>query len=160
MGPTPIGARGATDQHSQLQLFIDGPDDKVILFATVKERGLEVAIPPALPEHEDFAYLGGHGLGELLEAERRGTTLAVTRAGRPNGTITLERLDAPALGELLMLLEAATAFAGPLYGCDPYDQPGVEEGKKLAFGLLGRKGYEAHGREAQAGLARDGRFVL
>jgi glucose-6-phosphate isomerase len=142
-GPTPLAARGATDQHSQLQLFMEGPDDKVILFVDVKERGGDVAIPPVF-ESEEYAYLGGLSLGKLIDAERRGVTAALTKAGRPNLTIVIERCDAPAMGELMLLWEAATAFAGPIYGVDPYDQPGVEAGKKIAFGLLGRKGYEQY----------------
>ncbi|MBI4510700.1 MAG: glucose-6-phosphate isomerase [Deltaproteobacteria bacterium] len=163
VGPTPVAARGATDQHSQVQLFMEGPDDKVILFLTVKERGLEVQIPRGvLGEYDDFAYLGGHGLGELLDAERKGTQLALTREGRPTATITLERQDAIALGELLMLFQAATAFAGSLYGVDPYDQPGVEEGKRLAFGLIGRKGHEAYAEAASQVMKAlgDPRFIL
>jgi glucose-6-phosphate isomerase len=144
LGPTPLPARGATDQHSLLQLFMEGPDDKVFLFVDVRERGVDVPIPPSLPQIPDYGYLPGHTLGELIDAERRGTTAALTRAGRPNATITLERCDAPALGELLLLLEATTAFAGPIYGVDPYDQPGVEAGKRIAFALLGRKGYEKY----------------
>jgi glucose-6-phosphate isomerase len=141
-GPTPLAVRGATDQHSQLQLFAEGPDDKVILFLDVKERGVDVPIPAVFGELDEYGYLGGHSLGELIDAERRGTTAALTRAGRPNATLTIERLDAPSLGELMLLWEAATAFAGPIRGVDPYDQPGVEAGKRIAFGLLGRKGYE------------------
>lgn len=160
MGPTPLPARGATDQHSQVQLFMEGPDDKVVIFVRVREKGVEVPIPGGVLEHDDFAYLGGHGLGELLDAEQRGTQLALTRRRRPTATITIERLDAPALGELLFLFQAATAFAGPLYGVDPYDQPGVEEGKRLAFGQLGRRGFEAEGRAAAAGAPRDPRFVV
>ena len=99
-------------------------------------------IPRLLSELDDFAYLGGRGMEELLDAERRGTQLALAAAGRPSATITLPRLDARALGEVLLLLEAATAFAGPLYGVDPYDQPGVEAGKRIAFALMGRAGYE------------------
>lgn len=157
-GPTPIAGRGATDQHSQLQLFVEGPDDKVVLFLSVRERGVELPIPQAGASLGDLGYLAGHGLGELLEAERRGTQMALARAGRPTGVIRLERADARALGELIMLLEAATALAGPLYGVNPFDQPGVEEGKRLTFGLLGRSGFERYAAWAEA--KHDERFVL
>jgi len=143
VGPTPIAARGATDQHSQLQLYAEGPADKVFLFLAPAERGAEIRIPAgrfaAIPE---LGYLDGHGMGELLDAEMRGTIASLTRRGRPSATITLERVDAQSLGELMMLLMAATAFAGPLYGVDPFDQPGVEEAKQLAYAALGRPGFE------------------
>jgi glucose-6-phosphate isomerase len=160
VGPTPIAARGATDQHSQLQLYVEGPADKVILFVTTAERGVEVAIPAGdLGDEPELGYLAGHGLGELLDAELCGTARSLTRRGRPNATITLARIDAPAVGELLMLFEAATAFAGPLYGIDPYDQPGVEEAKRLAYAALGRPGYEAEAADLAAASASDPRYV-
>jgi glucose-6-phosphate isomerase len=143
-GPTPIAARGATDQHSQLQLYAEGPADKVVLFLTARERGVEVTIPAGelASSQPDYAYLAGKGLGQLLDAELVGTMGSLRRRGRPVGLLSLARVSAPALGELLMLLEAATAYAGPLYGVDPYDQPGVEEAKRLTFAALGRPGYE------------------
>jgi glucose-6-phosphate isomerase len=143
-GPTPVAARGATDQHSQLQLYAEGPPDKVVLFLTARERGVEVRIPDsALAKSQpDYAYLAGKGFGELLDAELRGTMGSLARRRRPNGLLSLPRVNAVSLGELLMLLEAATALAGPLYGVDPYDQPGVEEAKRLAYAALGREGYQ------------------
>jgi glucose-6-phosphate isomerase len=143
VGPTPVAARGATDQHSQLQLYVEGPRDKVVLFLTVKERGGEVTIPASelAASQPDYAYLAGKGLGELLDAELRGTMGSLLGRKRPVGLLQLTRVSAAAVGELLMLLEAATAFAGPLYGVDPYDQPGVEEAKRLAYAALGREGY-------------------
>ena len=141
VGPTPIPAVGATDQHAQVQLFIEGPKDKVVSFIAVDEP---VSGDVTMPESAgDLAYLSGHTLFELLDAERRGTALALARNGRPSLTIHLPRLDAEQLGGLFFLFEAATAFAGELLDIDAFDQPGVEEGKRLAFGLLGRKGYEA-----------------
>jgi glucose-6-phosphate isomerase len=142
-GPTPVAARGATDQHSQLQLYAEGPVDKAVLFLTAKERGRDVRIPDSelARSQPDYAYLAGRTMGELLDAELRGTMGSLAKRGRPHGLIELPRVDAAALGELLMLLEAATALAGPLYGVNPYDQPGVEEAKRLAFAALGREGY-------------------
>jgi glucose-6-phosphate isomerase len=143
VGPTPIAARGATDQHSQLQLYVEGPTDKVVLFLTATERGVEVPIPSSelARSQPDYAYLAGKGLGQLLDAELKGTMGSLLRRRRPAGLLALKRVTAAALGELLVLLEAATAHAGPLYGVDPYDQPGVEEAKRLAYAALGREGY-------------------
>jgi glucose-6-phosphate isomerase len=145
VGPTPIAARGATDQHSQLQLYAEGPDDKSYLMVSVAERGTEVRVPDTelARSAPDFAYLAGRGLGELLDAELAGTTSSLVRRGRPLGSLRLARASAESLGALIMLLEATTAFAGPLYGVDPFDQPGVEEAKRLTFAALGRPGFEA-----------------
>ena len=161
-GPTPIAARGATDQHSQLQLFAEGPDDKSYLFLGVSERANELRIPDSelAQSQNEYKYLVGHGIGELLDAELLGTTSSLVRRGRPVGKLTLSRVTADALGELLMLLEATTAFAGPLYGVDPFDQPGVEEAKRLAFAALGRPGYEALRAELEKVPKPDPKYVL
>lgn len=141
-GPTPMGAVGATDQHSLLQLLMEGPNDKVTIFVAVEEPRVDLPIPKGFEDQPDVKYLNGITFNTLLAAEQRATAAALAAAGRPSITITLPRLDAFALGELMMLLEIATGFAGPLYGVDPYDQPGVEAGKRYACGLLGRPGYE------------------
>jgi glucose-6-phosphate isomerase len=161
VGPTPIAARGATDQHSQLQLYAEGPDDKTFLLLGARERGVELTMPASrISQRPAYEYLAGRGMGELLDAELRGTRASLTRRGRPNAAITLERVDAGALGELLLLLEAATAFAGPLYRIDPYDQPGVEEAKRLAYGALGRDGFAEYARQLDALPSPDARYVF
>ena len=142
-GPTPLASVGATDQHSLLQLFMEGPRDKVVLFVSVDDPGPDVTIPGRHPDIPSLAYLGGHSLGQLLDAERRATAEALRREGRPNATIRLPRVDARMLGELFMLLQVATVYAGALYGVDPLDQPGVELGKVLTYGLMGRDGFQA-----------------
>jgi glucose-6-phosphate isomerase len=142
-GPTPLAAVGATDQHSLLQLLMEGPHDKVVLFVAVGDPGVDVTIPGRHPEIPALSYLGGHTLGGLLDAERRATAEALRREGRPNATFVLPRVDARSLGELFMLLEIAAVYAGALYGVDPLDQPGVELGKVLTYGLMGRDGFEA-----------------
>ncbi len=143
VGPTPLPAVGATDQHSQVQLFMEGPRDKVVVFLAVADPGSDVSIPRLHPEIDQLGYLGGHSLAELLDAERRATAEALRRRGRPNMTLEVERITPETLGGLFMLFEIATVFAGALYGVDPLNQPGVELGKELTYGLLGRKGYEA-----------------
>ena len=143
LGPTPLASVGATDQHSLVQLFMEGPHDKVVLFVGVEDRGGDVVVPERHPEIAALSYLGGHGLGELLETERRATAEALRRRGRPSAAFLLPRVDAGSLGQLIMLFQVATVYAGALYGVDPLDQPGVELGKTLTYGLMGRDGYEA-----------------
>ncbi len=154
VGPTPVKAIGATDQHSQVQLYMEGPYDKTVTFLTVDQRGEDLEIPRAYEELPELAYLGGHTMGELISAERQATASALARHGRMNMTLRLPRVDAHALGELLMLLQIATVYAGELYGIDPLDQPGVELGKQLTYGLMGRAGYKA-----EAGDSPDPRWV-
>ncbi|MHB8764956.1 MAG: glucose-6-phosphate isomerase [Deferrisomatales bacterium] len=142
-GPTPVNARGTTDQHSQVQLYMEGPHDKVVTFVEAAELRREVPLPAVFPGEEEVEYLQGKSLGQLLAAEKRATEAALTQNGRPNLTLRLPRADAHAVGQLLYLLEVATVFAGGLLGVDPLDQPGVELGKQLTFALMGRPGYEA-----------------
>ncbi|RMH23278.1 MAG: glucose-6-phosphate isomerase [Gemmatimonadetes bacterium] len=143
VGPTPLPALGAVDQHAQVQLFMEGPHDKVVVFVRAEPHGDPVAIPDHRGADETLGYLAGHTLAELLDAERRATTEALRRGGRPSLTIDAGRLDAEALGGLFLLWEYATVYAGALYGVDPLDQPGVELGKRLTYGLMGRPGFEA-----------------
>jgi glucose-6-phosphate isomerase len=145
LGPTPVAAVGATDQHSQVQLFMEGPFDKVITFAIVEDLGVDVKIPPPASEPglpPDLAYLPGHTLSELLRAEYEATSSALAQMGRMNCTLRLPDLTAETMGELIMFFQLATGYAGVWYGIDPFDQPGVELGKRLTYAAMGRPGYE------------------
>jgi glucose-6-phosphate isomerase len=142
VGPTPLAALGATDQHSQVQLFMEGPADKTVTFVAVAGRESRSPIPKLYPDVADLAYLGGHALGALLDVERRATAGALARRGRPNMTIELDAVDAWHVGALIYLLELATAYAGELYGVNAFDQPGVELGKQFTYAMLGRPGSE------------------
>ena len=141
-GPTPLPALGAPDQHAQLQLFMEGPRDKVVVFLgrAVPER--DVPVPRPFPAKPALSYLGGSTLFGLLDDERRATAEALRRESRPNMTIMVDRIDARSVGGLIMLFQTAAAYAGALYGVDPLNQPGVELGKALAAGLMGRPGAE------------------
>jgi glucose-6-phosphate isomerase len=151
VGPTPVGAVGATDQHSQVQLFMEGPFDKVITFATVDDLGVDVTIPvgshgetggeQSLPP--DLKYLQGHTLGELLRAEYGATSAALAQMGRMSCTLSLPDLTAASIGETIMFFQLATGYAGAWYGVDPFDQPGVELGKRLTYAAMRRPGYTA-----------------
>jgi glucose-6-phosphate isomerase len=159
-GPTPVKALGATDQHSQVQLYIEGPFDKTITFLAELEGGDDVQIPSAYPQHAELAYLGGHTMGELLRTEMLATEAALTQRGRMNMTIEVPRVDARALGGLFMLLQIATVYAGHLYGIDPMDQPGVELGKQLTYGIMGRPGFEERRAEWEGRSPKDDAFVM
>jgi glucose-6-phosphate isomerase len=146
-GPTPVGAVGVTDQHSQVQLFMEGPYDKVISFVVVDDLGVDLPIPSRDGLPADLAYLPGHSLGELLRAEYAATSAALARMGRMNCTVRLSALSAQAFGELIMFFQLATGYAGVWYGVNPFDQPGVELGKKLTFAAMGRPGYQVEPQE-------------
>ena len=158
-GPTPVKAVGATDQHSQVQLYVEGPFDKAVVFLGAREFGRELPIPDLKMSEPDLGYLQGVEFGRLLNAERRATAYALTRAGRPNMTLELDRIDAAHIGALLYLLEAATLYGGGFYGVNPLDQPGVEAGKKATYALMGRAGYEAARREMEE-FSKRGRMEL
>ena len=161
VGPTPIAALGATDQHSQVQLFMEGPADKTVAFLAVAQRPEALPIPARHAEVPELAYLGGRTLGELLDVELRATAGALARRGRPNFTITLDRVGAEAVGGLIMLLEIATAYAGELYEVDAFNQPGVELGKQFAYALLGRPDADPAARAEWDALPRpDARWSI
>lgn len=146
VGPTPLPARGTTDQHSQVQLFVEGPNDKWVTFVGVGAPRRELPIPGAGPA----PYLDGVDLGELLRAEMRGTAVALASAGRPTAGWSLPSICAESVGQLFFALELQTAYQGALYGIDAYDQPGVEAGKIAAFSLIGREGYESERERIEA----------
>ncbi len=141
-GLTPVNALGVTDQHSQTQLYMEGPFDKVTIFLAVEQFGQSMPIPSLYEDLPDLHYLGGHSLEELLQVERKATEYAMLQAGRPSMTISVPEVNAFTMGQLFYLLEVQTAFAGGLYNINPFDQPGVELGKKLTYGMMGRQGYE------------------
>ena len=141
-GPTPLPAVGVTDQHAQVQLFIEGPADKVIIFLALTGSRPDIEIGTHRASVPSADYLGGRTLGQLMDAERLATAEALRRGGRANMTLEMESLDASTLGELFMLMSVATVYAGALYDVNPLDQPGVELGKRLTYGLMGRKGYD------------------
>lgn len=142
VGQTPVAALGTTDQHSQVQLYMEGPNDKVFTFWAVGKFDEPGRIPKTKTGFESFDYLAGQSLAKLIDAERRSTAAALAANGRPNCTLTLDRVDEEHLGAFLQMMEFQTAFMGELLDINAFDQEGVELGKKFTFGLMGRKGYE------------------
>lgn len=155
-GFTPIKALGTTDQHSQVQLYREGPNDKVLGLVGVDTFGdCDVTIPAGL-EVDALAYLEGKPMSVLLNAERRATEYAFVASQRPNYTIRFPKVDAYHVGEFIWLWQMATAYAGLLLDIDAYNQPAVELGKQATFALMGRPGYEDLRTEVDATLtARD-----
>lgn len=141
IGPTPLKALGATDQHSQIQLYNEGPNDKVINFIRVKEFDTNLEIPKIF-EYTGIGYLGGKTINELINAEAESTKVALVDYERPNVTITLDKVTPYNVGQLLYMLEVQTAIAGELYNINTFNQPGVEQAKNYTYALMGRAGYE------------------
>ena len=149
-GQTPVAALGTTDQHLQVQLYMEGPNDKVFTFWAVNKFSAAGRIPKDRTGYEAFDYLAGQSLGKLIDAERRATAAALTENGRPNCTFTLDRVDEEHLGAFLQLMEFETAFIGEMLNINAFDQDGVELGKKYTFALMGRKGYDEYSQRFDA----------
>ncbi len=141
IGPTPVKALGVTDQHSQIQLYNEGPNNKIINFIRVKEFDTTMEIPNIF-EYTGLNYLGGKTVNQLLNAEADSTRVALADYQRPTVTITLDKVDPYNVAQLLYMLEVQTAIAGELYGINTFNQPGVEQAKNYTYALMGRAGYE------------------
>ena len=139
-GQTPINALGATDQHSQIQLYREGPNDKIINIIEVSRFDNTLRIPVVLESLREIDYLRGKSMNKLMAAELRGTMDALKKSHRPVSRIILPRVNAHTIGQLLYMLEVETAMAGRLYNVQTFDQPGVEEGKEIARARMGGKG--------------------
>ncbi len=142
VGQTPVKALGVTDQHSQIQLYREGPFDKVVTFIAVEKFRADVTISKGCENFPDVNFLCGHTMGELINTERKATEYALTAANRLNYTIYMPEVNAFTIGELLFLFEMETAYIGEMLNIDAFNQPGVEGGKNATYALFGRKGYE------------------
>ena len=137
-GTTPIRAVGTVDQHSQLQLYLDGPADKMFSLVMLAQAG-GPRMPAKLAD-ASLAYLAGKRMGDLIDAEQRATAQTLIHNGRPTRIFHIERLDAQSMGALLMHYMIETMIAAELWGVNAFDQPAVEQGKVLARQYLGEKG--------------------
>jgi glucose-6-phosphate isomerase len=158
-GPTPVRAVGVTDQHSQVQLYVEGPFDKWFTLLAVDAPDHTVEIPGLRGGGEGPDSLAGRTLNELFHAEREGTRIALTEAGRPNLSIRFPAVTPHALGQYLYMMEVAVAVMGEHYDVDAFDQPGVEAGKVAAYALMGRAGYEERRREIERASSGERRVV-
>lgn len=161
-GQTPVRALGTTDQHSQIQLYVQGPNDKLITLLAVEQREADLALgsEDLFEAAPGLSYLAGHRLGEVFEIEQVATEMALARAGRPTLVWRIPSVGAHVLGQLFQVYEIACALAGALLHVNPFDQPGVEEGKNLTYGALGREGYETKGLELESYRARRDSWIV
>ncbi|MFH1230326.1 MAG: glucose-6-phosphate isomerase [Planctomycetota bacterium] len=160
VGPTVINALGVTDQHSQIQLYNEGPNNKLIIFVEVENHKDKIVIPNLFRNDESASFLAGHSLQELMLAEKKGTEYSLIQNRRPNYTIRLKNISEETIGALLYFWELTTAYAGKLYKVNPYNQPGVEAGKRATFGLMGRKGFDKEVPEIADTLTKDKRWII
>lgn len=158
VGPTPVKALGVTDQHSQVQLYIEGPYDKVFTFLSVEKYSTTVTVPSTKEKH----YLEKHTLNELIKCEEEATRTALTKQSRPNCTIVLPEISEYTIGQVFYMLELAAAYMGELLEINAFDQPGVELGKVLTYGLMGRSGFEKEKKEIEDFLSskKDSKYIV
>ncbi|MCM1195055.1 MAG: glucose-6-phosphate isomerase [Corallococcus sp.] len=159
-GQTPVKALGVTDQHSQVQLYNEGPYDKVVTFLEVENFRSDCVIPNGCEEYPDVNFLCGHSLAELMNNELFATRYNLTRCGRMNYTVSMDKVDERNVGSLIYLLQMQTAYAGELLNIDAYNQPGVEGGKNATYALFGRKGYENTAREMENAVKDSGKYII
>lgn len=159
-GQTPVKALGVTDQHSQVQLYNEGPYDKVITFLEVRNFRSDYTIPQGCEDMPDVNFLCKHTLAELMNNELFATRYNLTRRGRMNYTIVMDKVDEYNIGSLIYLLQMQTAYAGALLNIDAYNQPGVEGGKNATYALFGRKGYEDKAAEMANAFKDNGKYII
>jgi len=160
VGPTPIKALGATDQHSQVQLYREGPNDKLIVFLEVAEHPRDARVPDAFADVPGLAYLRGVKLSKLLAAEKAATEYALAVSQRPSITIRFDEITPRSVGQFIYLYEFTTSLMGELFNINAYDQPAVELGKKATFALMGRDGYADMAAEMKPFTQVDERYLV
>lgn len=159
-GQTPVKALGVTDQHSQVQLYTEGPYDKVITIIALDNYKCEVGIPNGCEDIPEVNFLCGHTLNELINNERLATEYALMKADRANHTITLPEVNAFYIGQLMMLFMLETSYIGAMLNINTFDQPGVEEGKNATYALFGREGYEKKRAELMSANPKSDKYIL
>jgi glucose-6-phosphate isomerase len=143
VGPTPVKALGTTDQHSQVQLYREGPNDKLFTFLQVKHFDSDLTMGPAPDRAPELEFLAGKKMSDLLNNEKYATEYALLHDERPCLTVLFDEVNAYTVGQFIYLFEVTTSFVGALLNINPYDQPAVELGKDATFALMGRTGeYE------------------
>lgn len=159
-GSTPIKALGVTDQHSQVQLFTEGPFDKIVTLIGVDKFKESITIPEIYQDIPSLGFLAGVTHDKLIQTEQKATEFALLKSGKPNMTFTLTEVNENTLGQLLYLLEVATSYMGELLNINTFDQPGVEEGKNATYAYFGRPGYEEKKKEMDSMPSKKDTYII
>lgn len=160
VGPTPVNALGTTDQHSQVQLYREGPNDKLFTFLQVAAFNRDVVIGAAPGVAPELGYLAGQPMSRLLNAEKTATEYALLHDKRPCLTVLFDGICAETVGQFIYLFEVTTSLAGLLFNIDPYDQPAVELGKDATFALMDKPGTEAMAEKIRPVAKIDKTFLI
>ncbi len=160
IGPTPIKALGTTDQHSQVQLYREGLNNKIFTLLEVENFETKCPIPHELERVESIAYLGGKTMERLINNEKIGTEYALVASNRPCQTVVFPEVNAFCVGQFIYMLESATSIAGSLFNLNAYDQPAVETGKQATFALMEKKGYDDLAQKLAPYVHRDPNFLV
>jgi glucose-6-phosphate isomerase len=159
-GQTPIKALGTTDQHSQVQLYREGPNDKVITFLEVERFTQKVAIPQAFKEIKTLGYLPGTNFQTLINSEKLATEYALLESQRPTMTVAFPQISAQTVGQFLYLYEVAVSYMGALFDINAYDQPAVQLGKDATYALMGKDGYAELAKKIGPVAKRDKKYQI
>ncbi|MEJ5259646.1 MAG: glucose-6-phosphate isomerase [Anaerohalosphaeraceae bacterium] len=160
VGPTPVNALGTTDQHSQVQLYREGPNDKVFTFLQVKQFQRDVVMGDCPPEAPELGYLARASMAKLLNSEKLATEYALIQDKRPCLTVFFDSVCPETVGQFFYLYEVTTSLAGMLFHINAYDQPAVELGKEATFALMGRSGYEEMAKKIRPFQETDSRYLV
>jgi glucose-6-phosphate isomerase len=160
VGPTPVKALGTTDQHSQVQLYREGPNDKIFTFLQVNNFDKDLKIGPAPDFAPELEYLAGKKLSKLLNSEKQATEYALLVNKRPCLTIIFDSVNAHSVGQFIYLYEVVTSIAGALFGINTYDQPAVELGKEATFALMGHADYKELAKKMKPFTSIDDYFLV
>jgi glucose-6-phosphate isomerase len=142
VGPGPAQCVGASGCYGQMQLFQEGPFDKVTTFITTKDHGIDHEIPKAWPKVGDLDYLSGASMSDIIAHGYTAAAQVITAAGRPNMTMILDDVSEGSVASLYWTLQLSAVMSSELYGIDAFNQPGVDSNKQAVFAQLGRAGFE------------------
>jgi glucose-6-phosphate isomerase len=160
IGPTPVKALGTTDQHSQVQLYREGPNDKLFTFLQVNNFDSDIKIGPPPDCAPELGFLASKNLSGLLNNEKKATEYALLQDKRPCLTVLFDKVNAYTVGQFIYLFEVTTSLTGALFGINPYDQPAVELGKEATFALMEKEGYEKFAQEIRSKTKIDNNYLV